>query len=170
MTFLAATPTGPGNTSVDASKLSSVTRSSAGDGCTFTITPNAAAATGATAFEIPYASSGGSTAVGRVSLNIGGDSSITFNGPGSLTVGRNLTLTINALDYASETASPTPLACGDATSVDSTKLAVTRSSDGDGCAFTIDPVDTLTPAQQGSTNFFVRFSSTGADTLAAASS
>ena len=54
--------------------------------------------------------------------------------------------------------------CGDATGVDASKMTVTRSSTGDGCSFTVDPVDSLAVGSQGDTTFAVAYTSTGGAT------
>ena len=90
-------------------------------------------------------------------------SNVVFTAPTGLAIGRNFTLAINASEHVSEHASYT-VSCADATGVDATKMTVTRSSTGDGCTFTVDPVDTLTPANQGDATFSVLFTSTGGDT------
>ena len=78
-------------------------------------------------------------------------------------------LEINVLSYATE-ANPSSyiISCGDATGVDATKLtSVTRDSAGDGCSFTVDPIDNLVASLQGDTTFSVPLSSTGGDTATA---
>ena len=150
-------------TGVDANKLA-VTHT--GSSCNFTIDPVdtlAPANQGDTTFTIPYTSDGGHSTTGTVTVNIGPDSNLSFTAPSTLTVGRNYTLVIDALDHVSENTGHT-VTCADPTGVDATKMTVTRSTSGDGCSFTVDPVDTLTPANQGDTTFSVLFTTTGGTT------
>ena len=118
-------------------------------------------------FTVTFTSSGGtdsaSSIVGTFTVNIGPDSTITYSAPTGLKVGRNRTLVIDVLDYASEVSSSGySISCGDATGVDNTKLTgVTRSS----CTFTVDPIDTLVSGSQGDTTFTVPLSSTGGHSL-----
>ncbi len=150
-------------TGVDANKLA-VTHT--GSSCNFTIDPVdtlAPANQGDTTFTIPYTSGGGHSTTGTVTVNIGPDSNLSFTAPSTLTVGRNYTLVIDALDHVSENTGHT-VTCADPTGVDATKMTVTRSTSGDGCSFTVDPVDTLTPANQGDTTFSVLFTTTGGTT------
>ena len=150
-------------TGVDASKLA-VTHT--GSSCNFTIDPVdtlAPANQGDTTFTIPYTSDGGHSTTGMVTVNIGPDSNLSFTAPSTQTVGRNYTLVIDALDHVSENTGHT-VTCADPTGVDATKMTVTRSTSGDGCSFTVDPVDTLTPANQGDTTFSVLFTTTGGTT------
>ena len=129
------------------SGLSTVLR---GRDCGFSI--QLGEAQGAVQITVPYISAGGDTEQGTILMRIGPESQITFNDPGTFSLGRNRTLVINALDYATE-ASGHIIVCAPATEVDSTKLAVTR----DGCTFTIDPVDTLGPGAQGDTTFKIAY-------------
>ena len=138
-----------------------------GSSCTFTIDPVDALAPnlqGDTTFTIPFTSDGGATATGTVTVNIGPDSALTFTAPGTFTLGRNRTLVIDALDAISGENAAYTVSCADATGVDATRMTVTRSSSGDGCSFTVDPVDTLVVGSQGDTTFSVAFSSTGGAT------
>ena len=160
-TVTCADPTG-----VDATKMT-VTRSSTGDGCSFTVDPVdtlTPADQGDTTFSVLFTSTGGTTTTGTFTINIGADSNIVFTAPGTFTVGRNRTLVIDALAAISGENAAYTVSCADATGVDANKMTVTRSSMGDGCSFTIDPVDTLTPADQGDTTFSVAFTSTGGAT------
>ena len=134
--------------------LSTVLR---GRDCDFSI--QLGEAQGTVQVTIPYISAGGDTEQGTILMRIGPESRITFNDPGTFSLGRNRTLVINALDYAIE-ASGHIIACAPATEVDSTKLAVTR----DGCTFTIDPVDTLGTGAQGDTTFKIPYTTGGART------
>ena len=138
-----------------------------GNSCDFTIDPVdslAPSLQGATSFSIPYTSDGGATATGRVTVNIGPDSALTFTDPGTFTLGRNQTLVIDALAAVSGESSTYRVSCADATGVDANKMTVTRSSSGNGCSFTVDPVDTLALGSQGDTTFSVAFTSTGGAT------
>ena len=159
-TVTCADPTG-----VDATKMT-VTRSATGDGCSFTVDPVDTllpADQGDTTFSVLFTSTGGATATGTFTVNIGADSNIVFTDLGTLMVGRNRAVTVDASSYATD-GSFTITSCGDATGVDATKMTVTRSTSGNGCSFTIDPVDTLTPADQGNTTFTVAFTSSGGAT------
>ena len=138
-----------------------------GNSCDFTIDPVDSltpSLQGATSFSIPYTSDGGATATGRVTVNIGPDSALTFTDPGTFTLGRNRTLVIDALAAVSGESSAYRVSCADATGVDANKMAVTRSSSGNGCSFTVDPVNTLALGSQGDTTFSVAFTSTGGAT------
>ena len=101
-------------TGVDASKIASVSHT--GSSCAFTLTPNAAATSGDTTFSIPITSAGGSAVTGTITVSVGPDSDIVFAAPSGLSVGRNRTLNIHALDHLSENAAFT-VTCADATSV-----------------------------------------------------
>ena len=151
-------------TGVDAARL---TVTHTGSSCDFTIDPVdtlAQSLQGNTSFTIPYTSNGGATATGRITVNIGPDSAITFTPPTGLKIGRNRTLAIDALAAISGENAAYTVSCADATGVDATKMTVTRSSSGNRCSFTVDPVNSLTPANQGDTTFVVAFSSTGGAT------
>ena len=130
-------------TGVESTKLTSVTR----NGCEFTVDPIdslAAGSQGDTTFSVPFTSSGGDTETGTFTVNVGGDSTITYTGPTSFTRGRNLPLTIDASDYVSEvTGSGYTITCGDATSVDTVRLtSVTRTANT--CSYTITPSTSAT--------------------------
>ena len=142
--------------------LTSVARDTSGNGCSYTITPTSA--TGTAIFTVPYTSAGGHTRSGNISMQIGPASNIVYNAPSGLTVGRNRTLVIDALDAISGENAAYTVSCGDATGVDANRMTVTRSSSGDGCSFTVDPVDTLAVGSQGNTTFAVAFTSTGGAT------
>ena len=161
-------------TGVDATKMT-VTRSSSGDGCSFTVAPIghsetdaadrlAPALQGETTFSVAFTSTGGATASGTFTVNIGTDSALTFTAPSTFTLGRNRTLVIDALAAISGENAAYTVTCGDATGVDASKMTVTRSSSGDGCSFTVDPVDSLVQASQGDTTFSVAYTSTGGAT------
>ena len=153
-------------TGVDANKMT-VTRSSSGDGCSFTVDPVDSLVVGSqgdTTFSVAYTSTGGATANGTFTINIGPDSTITFTAPTGLKVGRNRTLEIDALAAISGENSAYTVTCADATGVDASKMTVTRSSTGSGCVFTVDPVDSLVVGSQGDTTFSVAFTSTGGAT------
>ena len=115
---------------VDSTRLTAVSHT--GSSCDFTIDPVDSLATslqGNTSFTITYTSDGGATATGRITVNIGPDSSITFTPPTGLKIGRNFTLVIDALEHLAEDDAYT-VSCADATGVDATKMTVTRSSSG----------------------------------------
>ncbi len=149
-------------TSVDTVRLTSVTRTA--NTCSYTITPNTSATAGAATFTIPFTSDGGHSITRTITVNVGLDSALTFTSPTGLTVGRNRTLVIDALSAISGENAAYTVTCADATGVDANKMTVTRSSSGDGCSFTVDPVDTLASGSQGDTTFSVAFSSTGGAT------
>ena len=150
---------------VDNTKLTSVTRTA--NTCSFTITPVSSlsqALQGDTTFSITFTSSGGHSITRTITVNVGPDSDLTFTAPSTFTLGRNRTLVIDALDAISGENADYTVNCADATGVDATKMTVTRSSSGDGCSFTVDPVDTLAVGSQGDTTFSVAFTSTGGAT------
>ena len=151
-------------TRVDATRMS-VTRTA--NTCTFTIDPVdtlAPANQGSTTFIIPFTSDGGHSINLATTVNIGPDSSVTFTAPSTFTLGRNRTLEIDALAAISGENAAYTVSCADATGVDATKMTVTRSSSGDGCSFTVDPLDTLAVGSQGDTTFSVAYTSTGGAT------
>ncbi len=82
-----------------------------------------------------------------------------FTPPTNLIVARNRTLAINALSHITASSIST-VSCGDATGTEPTKFAVTRTTSGDGCTFTVDPVDTLSSGDLGDVTFTVPFTST----------
>ena len=152
-------------TGVDATKMT-VTRSSSGDGCSYTVDPVDSLATGSqgdTTFSVAFTSTGGATASGTFTVNIGPDSTITYAPPTGLKLGRNRTLTIDASDYATEASSTYTITCGDATGVDSRRLAAV-SHTGNSCTFTIDPVDSLALSLRGDTSFSIPYASDGGAT------
>ena len=149
-------------TSVDTVRLTSVTRTA--NTCSYTITPNTSATAGAATFTIPFTSDGGHSITRTITVNVGLDSALTFTDPGTFTLGRNRTLVIDALAATSGENAAYTVTCADATGVDANKMTVTRSSSGDGCSFTVDPVDSLVTGSQGDTTFSVAFSSTGGAT------
>ena len=109
---------------------------------------------------MPLTSAGGDTENAVFSIEVGPASTFAFSAPSGLKVGRNRTLTIDALESITEDAAYV-VSCGDAAGVDASKLTVTRTTSGDGCTFTVDPVDTLTPSNQGDVTFTVTFTSSG---------
>ena len=149
-------------TGVDTVRLTSVTRTA--NTCSYTITPNTSATAGAATFTIPFTSDGGHSITRTITVNVGLDSALTFTDPGTFTLGRNRTLVIDALAATSGENAAYTVTCADATGVDANKMTVTRSSSGDGCSFTVDPVDSLVTGSQGDTTFSVAFSSTGGAT------
>ena len=135
--------------------------------CTFTIDPVDAltpANQGVTTFSVVFTSDGGHSITRTISVNIGPDSALTFTAPSTFTLGRNRTLVINALAAISGENAAYTVTCADATGVDATKMTVTRSSTGNGCSFTVDPLDTLATGSQGDATFAVAFTSTGGAT------
>ena len=140
--------------------LTSVVRDTSGNGCGYNITPTATQ--GTATFTIPYTSAGGDTANGNISITVGPPSTISYTSPGTLRIGRNLTLEIDASGYVSDNSAYT-ITCADATGVDATKMTVTRTANS--CTFTIDPVDALTPANQGDTTFTIPFTSDGGHSI-----
>ena len=146
-------------TSIDTTEISSVVRDSSGNGCSFTITPKNVQ--GTASFAVPYTSSGGDTANGVISIEVGPASTITYTAPTGLTAGRNRTLTINASNYVTD--GTYTISCGAASGVDSTKMTVTHT--GSSCTFTVDPVDSLAPANQGDTTFSIPFTSEGGHSI-----
>ena len=151
-------------TGVDATKMT-VTRTA--NSCTFTIDPVDAltpANQGVTTFSVVFTSDGGHSITRTISVNIGPDSTVTFTDPGTFTLGRNRTLVIDALAATSGENAAYTVTCADATGVDANKMTVTRSSSGDGCSFTVDPVDSLAVGSQGDTTFTVAYTSTGGAT------
>ena len=149
-------------TGVDTVRLTSVTRTA--NTCSYTITPNTSATAGAATFTIPFTSDGGHSITRTITVNVGLDSALTFTDPGTFTLGRNRTLVIDALAATSGENAAYTVTCADATGVDANKMTVTRSSSGNGCSFTVDPVDSLVTGSQGDTTFSVAFSSTGGAT------
>ena len=126
-------------------------------GCTFTVRPKATATTGSKTFEVNYFSTGGFELDSQViTITVVATSDITFTAPTGLTVAKNRTKTINALDYVREADTSYTISCGDATAIDTTELStVTRN----GCNFTITPKNV-----QGAASFTVPYTSTGGDT------
>ena len=105
-------------------------------------------------FTIPYVSAGGATLDATVRVTTGPASRVSFTTPTAFPLGRNRTLVINALEHATEPNNHF-IECSDPTEVDATKMTVTR----DGCDYTVDPIDNLAPANQGSTSFKASFTS-----------
>ena len=155
-------------TGVDNTKLTSVSHT--GSSCTFTVDPIDALASslqGDTSFTVPLSSTGGDSSSAAFTVNIGPDSTITYSAP-TLKVGRNRTFVIDVLSYATEaSASSYVISCGDATSVDNTRL-VSVSHSGSSCTFTVDPINTLASSLLGDATFTIPLSSTGGHSLDAA--
>ena len=108
-------------TAIDTLRLTSVTRNAGGNGCTFIVDPidNLSEVNhGEATFSVVFSSTGGSTLQGQFRITIGSDSIITFTAPTNLKVGRNRTLTINALDYATESEVGYIIECSSATDID----------------------------------------------------
>ena len=148
-------------TAIDAIKLTSVTLQA--NTCNYTVTPradafsSAAGADNTASFTVNYRGSGGFTRRGVITVEIA--PSVGFTAPSGLSVGRNRTLTINALDHYNARLGQA-VTCGDATGVDNTKLtSVTRTSGT--CTFTVDPIDNLAASAQGNTTFSVAYSANG---------
>ena len=158
-------------TGVDANKMT-VTRSTrtanydpsnpAHDaGCSFTVDPLDTLATGSqgdTTFSVAFTSTGGATASGTFTVNIGPDSTIAYTAPTGLLIGRNRTLSVD-LSSAATDGSYT-VTCGDATNVDRSKLvSVTRANaQTSPCVFTVTPLTTAAP---GTARFRVPLTSSG---------
>ena len=129
--------------------------------CDYTVTAGASAASEVTSFTVPYISAGGHTQNATISVSIEPPSELLFPNPVSFDLGRNNTLTFNALDYVEEHSFHT-VSCADATGVDNTKLvSVSRDTSGTGCNFTVDPINTLVVTRPVTTTFYVTFRSTG---------
>ena len=117
-----------------------------------------------------FTSTGGHSVVRVITVNVGPNSVITYAAPPTtganrLLTGRNRALVVDAGSYASETAgSGYTITCGDATSIDSTRLAsVTRTANS--CSFTVTPVSTLSSTLQATNaTFTVPYTSSGGAT------
>ena len=127
-----------------------------GAGCSFTITPKNVQ--GTASFTVPLTSDGGDTENAVFAIEVGPASTLNYSPPSGLSVARNRTLSIDALDRITEDAAYT-VTCADATGVDTSKFTAARTTSGNGCTFTVDPVDTLTPSNQGDVTFTVTFTS-----------
>ena len=92
------------------SRLTSVTRS----GCSYTITPSISATAGNATFGVTFTSDGGHSRSETITVEIGPNSTLTYNPPVGLRIGRNYTLVIDALDYVTGNSAYT-VTCGDAT-------------------------------------------------------
>ena len=143
-------------TSVDTTELQSVTRITSGDGCSFTVTPKSVR--GVATFTVPLTSDGGDTENAVFSIEVGPASTFAYSPATGLAVARNRTLVIDALAQITEDAAYT-VTCADADGVDTSKFTAARTTSGDGCTFTVDPVNTLTPSNQGDVTFTVTFTS-----------
>ena len=154
-------------TGVDNTKLTGVTHS--GSSCTFTVDPINTLASGSqgdTTFTIPLTSTGGHTLDATLTVNIGPDSTITFTAPptsgaGSLLVGTNRTLRIDASDYVTEAHSGYAITCGNATNISNEIDSIVRDSGT--CSYDITPKLTAT---QGAVEFTVPYTSAGGHALA----
>ena len=113
-----ATNTGANVPTTGTVALTSVVRDSSGNGCGYTITPTSTQ--GTATFTIPYTSAGGDTANGNISITVGPASTISYSTPGTLRLGRNLTLEIDASSYVSD--GSYTITCAGATGVDGTKM------------------------------------------------
>ena len=141
---------GYGITCGEVTESSALISAVANTGCSVEITTGSS--TGTAAITIPYVSDGGHTLSSTLNIEIGAASSITYNGPSSLSVAAGREQVI----YASATDGGYVISCGEATGVDSTVLTVTRS----GCFFTVAAAASATA---GDTTFAVRISSSGGD-------
>ena len=152
-------------TGIDSTKLTSVTRSPAGNGCGYTITPISTltqSQQGAASFTVPYTSAGGHTLSQVFSVQVGPASTITYTPPpttgaGSLQVASNRQITIDASSYASEAGSGYAISCGDAASIHARIDRIARN----GCSFTLTPVAGMT----GAATFTVPYTSSGGDSV-----
>ena len=149
-------------------RLTSVSRTA--NTCSYTIDPNNSASTGNASFTITYTSTGGHSIDRVISLRVGPNSVITFTAPPTtganrLLTGRNRALVIDAASYARETSgSGYTISCGDATSIDSTRLASVTHT-GSSCSFTVTPVSTLSSTLQATNaTFTVPLTSSGGAT------
>ena len=135
--------------------------------CNYVVTAKADAysstpgASNTATFTANYQGNLGSTQTGVITVSIRPPSNITYTAPPTLNVARNLTLTINALDYITENAAHT-VSCNDAVIADSSRVSVSHA--GSSCTFTIDPVDALATNLLGETTFDIPFTSSGGDT------
>ena len=74
-----------------------------------------------------YTSTGGATATGSFSFDVGAASNIVFSAPTGLKVATNRTRVVNVLDHATD--GGYTITCAGATAVDTTELqSVTRDS------------------------------------------
>ena len=146
-------------TGVDANRMT-VTRSSSGSRCSFTVDPVnnlAPASQGDTTFSVAFSSTGGATATGSFTVNIGPDSTIAYTAPAGLLVGRNRTLTVDVSSAATD--GSYTVTCGEATNVHSRLSSVTRPDAANmPCVFAATP---RTTASQGTASFVVPFISDG---------
>ena len=99
--------------------------------------------------------------LGLITINIGPDSTISYNAPTGLQIGRNLTLAIDASDYVSEAGSSYTISCSDARNLTGGRLAsVTRTANT--CDYTITP---NTSASTGNASFTITYTSTGGHSI-----
>ena len=118
------------------SRIQSVTR----NGCRYAIRAKSAATAGQENFQFRARSFQGAlqtastTLTVRINVTIG----VVFNAPTNLSVVAGQNMVFSASGYAS--GGTTPITCGDASGVDSTRLTVTRS----GCFFTVAAAATAT--------------------------
>ena len=146
-------------TAIDTTELSTVTRPDATNKpCEFLVTPKNVQ--GAASFTVPYTSSGGHTASGIIPITVGPASNLRFTAPTNLRVARNITRTINVGSYARD--GSFRITCGDATGVDSTKIASLTHS-GNSCNFTLRPARGA--AAEGVTTFTIPYTSAAGATL-----
>ena len=137
-----------GDATAISAKFASVARTAGS--CDFTVSAKSDSK-GAASFTVPYASSGGHTLNGTISVPV---SNIQFSAPSGLRVAPSGVLTVNASSYATD--GTFTITCGTATATDATKItAIVRT----GCSYQITAGTT-----RGSTSFTVAYSSSGGDT------
>ena len=130
-------------------RIASISRT----GCSYVVRTGSIA--GSASFTIPFTSTGGATLNAQIAITIGPRSSIAFAAPTGLSVQIGSTLTIDASDYAADSAYT--ITCGDATGVPSVFASVARTANT--CNFVITP-----GASTGTGSFTVPYSSSGGAT------
>ena len=137
-----------GDATAVSAKFASVARTAGS--CDFTVTAKSDSK-GAASFTVPYASSGGHTLNGTISVPV---SNIQFSAPSGLRVAPSATLTVDASSYATD--GTFTITCGTATATDTTKITkIVRTS----CSYQITAGTT-----RGTTSLTVAYSSSGGDT------
>ena len=101
-----------------------------------------------------YTSSSGDTLSSIIPVSIA-TSDIVFSAPSNLRVAANLTLEVDASDYAAD--GPYTITCGDATGLSTSLTSVARATGT--CDFTVTPAGTT-----GTGTFTVPYTSSGGDT------
>ena len=125
-------------------------------GCSFTVTP--AGTQGLASFTVPYSSTGGGTANGVITVEIGPASTITYVAPTGLQLATNRTITIDAASYATD--GNYYITCARATA-SHPRIAVTRpNADWRPCEYTI-----ISRGTTGTATFEVPYTSSGGHTL-----